>query len=71
MFEKNSAPIGSVPRDFDDMGDKPNNFVDIEDQDTDSKYTIEVLAEQHKDFAAECKHGLVVDYIATEIEGDK
>ena len=55
------------------MGDKPNNYIDteVEDQDTDFEYTIKVLVEQHKDFAAECKHGLAVDYTATKIEGDK
>ena len=63
--------MGSVPKDSDDMGDKLNNYVDTRDQDTDSKYTIKVLDEQHKDFAVECKHGLAVDYTATEIEGDK
>ena len=39
------------------MGDKPNNYVDTEDQDTNSEYTIKVLAEQRKDFAVKCKHG--------------
>ena len=53
------------------MGGNSNNSIDTEDQDTNFEYTIEVLAEQHKDFAAKCKHGLVVDYTATEIKGDK
>ena len=53
------------------MGDKPNNFVDTEDQDIDSEYTIEVLTEIEKDFAVECKYDLVVDYIAMDFEGDK
>ena len=52
------------------MGDKLNNSVDIDDQDIDFEYTIEALAEQHKDFVVERKHGLVVDYMATKIEGD-
>ena len=58
--------MGSIPKDSDDMGDKSNKSVDIED--TDSEYTIEVLVE---DFAVECKYGLAVHYTATEIEGDK
>ena len=66
MFEKNSASMGFVPNGLDDMGDKPKNYVDTED--TDSEYTIEVLVE---DFAVECKFGFAVDYMATEIKGDK
>ena len=66
MFEKNSTPMGSIPKDSDDMGDKLNKSVSIED--IDSEYTIEVLVE---DFAMECRYGLAVDYTTTLIEGDK
>ena len=71
--EKNYAPICFVLEDSDHKGYKPDNSVDtrVEDQDIDSEHTIEVLAEQHKDFVVECNHGLVFDYKPTEIGGDK
>ena len=40
----------------------------MEDQDIDFEHITEVLAEQHMDFAIECKHFLEVDYTPSRIE---
>ena len=67
---QHSTQVDSVHR-----GYKPDSFshTGVEDWDTDSQHTIEVLAKQHMDSAVECKHFLEVFYTpyGIKFEGNK